>query len=52
MKYMEYLGTYQIRRIDKSEQGIHMPPDAYGDYRIERDEQGRFVLTPVGVKNA
>jgi hypothetical protein len=44
----EYLGTYSIRKIGTSEQGIHMPSDVSGDFKIERNEKGVFTLTPVG----
>jgi hypothetical protein len=45
-----YIGTYRIRKIGKSEQGIHMPNDVTGDYKIEVSEDGVFVLSPVGEK--
>lgn len=46
---IRYIGTYPIRRIGKSEQGIHMPSDLTGDYKIEQDQiTGVITLTPQG----
>ncbi len=47
---LTYIGTYRIRKIGKSEQGIHMPNDVTGDYKIEVGDDGVFVLSPVGEK--
>lgn len=45
-----YIGTYRIRKIGKSEQGIHMPAGVTGDYKIEVGADGVFVVSPVGEK--
>jgi hypothetical protein len=40
----KFLGTYSIRKIGKSEQGIHMPAAASGTYSIYQAENGDLIL--------
>lgn len=46
----KYHGTYPIRRIGKSEQGIHMPTTLSGDWGIYEREDGIVELVPMGKK--
>jgi len=46
----KYHGTYSVRRIGKSENGIHIPSEFSGDYAIFSDELGHLILVPVGKK--
>jgi hypothetical protein len=39
----KFLGTYPIRKIGKSEQGIHMPSVLSGTYSIYLDETTRDI---------
>ena len=43
---MQYLGTYPIRKIGKSEQGIHMPQVLSGTYSIYLGKDGSITLIP------
>lgn len=41
----KFLGTYPIRKIGKSEQGIHMPSVLSGTYSIYHNElTGEIIL--------
>jgi hypothetical protein len=48
METKEYLGTYQIRKIGKSEQGIHMPSWLSGAFSIYQETDGVITLHPQG----
>ena len=51
MEQKKYCGTYHIRRVGKSECGIHMPCTLTGAYSIYLNEQdGVVTLVPQGGK--
>lgn len=39
----KYAGTYSVRKIGKSEQGIHMPSDISGNYSIYVEDHGKVI---------
>jgi len=46
-----YLGTYPVRRIGKSENGIHMPQEITGNFSIYKNLKTRVVtLIPQDTK--
>jgi len=51
MEQRKYCGTYHIRRVGKSECGIHMPCTLTGAYSIYLNENnGVVTLEPQGGK--
>jgi hypothetical protein len=48
----KYLGTYPIRKIGKSEQGIHMPSSLCGTFSIYLADDGVVSLVPQGIQES